>query len=68
MACQLQFFYWVGGGFTNNNCNNIWHFPEWPDENNSGYPVSTRDLNHSALDYENTVAFSTVYHAMERAK
>jgi hypothetical protein len=54
--------------FTNNNCNNIWHRPEWPDENNSGYPVSNRDLNPSALDYENTAAFSTVYHAMERAK
>jgi len=34
----------------------------------SGYPVSTRDSNPSALGYENTTAFSTDYHAMERAK
>jgi hypothetical protein len=55
-------FYW----FTNNNCNNVWHFPEWPDGYNSGYPVSTRDLNLSDLAYAAIVAFSAAYHAMER--
>jgi hypothetical protein len=63
MTCQFQFFF-----VTNNNGNDIWHFPELPDEKNSGYPVSTRDFNPSALEYDNTAAFSTVCHAMERAK
>lgn len=60
ITCQLQ-FYW----FTNNNCNNVWHFSEWPDENNSGYPVSTRYLNFNDLEYIAIVAFSTAYRAME---